>query len=537
MSFWKQHARSLMVLAVIAIGILINSPYINYQNYLSQGDHGRDLYAAEAVYRGELPYKDFWWVYGPLTPYYYGLFFKIFGVHITSMILGKLTLCIAAGVLICLGLMEIASPLCAFFCACWFMLFREDFFFTYNHAAGIVMVAGVAFCLLRLIQRNSINALWMLLGFIFLLCLIKLNFGATAIVVSAITVAVNDAVKHTRIDISRKIFYTSILLLIPLISFFIYWSLLKGLSPMEIRQCLPYKEGDQPYDSSVWISLGYFFQITWQIITSNLPNLSLAVIINISLVRCLYLWSWQKISKAQGTILLLAFCMLGLFYLLNTHEYIKSAVWYRILWAQPLSTMISFLLIDTAAQSWSTSARKFIFSIVGLMLILGFIDTMININNTKTDSQYLALPRAQVYVANAPSWITTVQQTTTYLQQTLKPNELFFALPYDCLYYYLTGKRTPTRQLIFFEHIKIPPEQERSVIAELERNHVNYVLLSNRAYVLHEHGLGFLGTTYCPIIGKYIQDNFTPIARFGDWTDEAGWSWNHGTLILKRKST
>jgi hypothetical protein len=69
----------------------------------------------------------------------------------------------------------------------------------------------------------------------------------------------------------------------------------------------------------------------------------------------------------------------------------------------------------------------------------------------------------------------------------------------------------------------------------LEKNHVNYVLLSSRAYARKELGLGFLGTTYCPLIGKYIQDNFIPIAQFGDWKDEPGWAWNHGTLILKRK--
>src|SRR5476651_2397608 len=124
MSFLKQHAKSLTLLLVLIAGIIITAPYANYQDYLSQGDHGRDLYAAQAVYRGELPYKDFWWVYGPLMPYYYGLFFKIFGIQIGSIILGKLFLKILAGILICLGMMEVCSGLGAFICACWFMLFQ-----------------------------------------------------------------------------------------------------------------------------------------------------------------------------------------------------------------------------------------------------------------------------------------------------------------------------------------------------------------------------------------------------------------------------
>ena len=89
MPFFKRHAKCLLLLLVFGTGILITAPYARFQGPLSQGDHGRDLYAAQAVFRGELPYKDFWWVYGPLMPYYYGLFYKIFGIQISSIILGK----------------------------------------------------------------------------------------------------------------------------------------------------------------------------------------------------------------------------------------------------------------------------------------------------------------------------------------------------------------------------------------------------------------------------------------------------------------
>jgi hypothetical protein len=200
--------------------------------------------------------------------------------------------------------------------------------------------------------------------------------------------------------------------------------------------------------------------------------------------------------------------------------------------------MLIFLLIDTATQSIPKVARTvrfIIFTFLTFLAIYCWYSVQGPIHAFKTKSQYLSLPRGDIYITNSPSWITTVEQTTDFLNKTLKDNELFFALPYDCLYYYLTGKKTPTRQLIFFDHIKIPMDQEKSVIAELEKNHVNYVLLSSRAFARQEPGLGFLGKSYCPLIGKYIRDNFVPIARFGDWTNEPGWAWNHGTLILKRR--
>ncbi len=530
-----KNSKCLCLLLVILVGIIITAPYANFQDYLSQGDQGRDLYAAQAVYRGELPYRDFWWVYGPLMPYYYGLFFKVFGAKIGSMIIGKLILRIMGGVLICLAMMEVTSLISAFLCACWFMLFQQDFFFTYNHLGGIVMILGVAFCLLSYIQKNSLKAAWGALIFVFILCLVKINFGLAALAVSVITVGVCDYVRRIPLDTSKKFFYTAAIIALPLVILFIYWSLLKGLSVMEIRQCLPYMEGDQPYSMDPWMAIFNFLKITRDKILSNWENMSLAVIINVSSLYCLFLLTKNKLSASRKTILLLSLGMLGLFYVANSHEYLKSGVWYRDFWAQPLSMMITFLFIDTAAQNIPKTARFIVFSFLTGIAIFCWCSILPPINAFKTSSQYLSLPRGGIYTTNSPSWIETVEQTTAFLNKTLKPDELFFALPYDCLYYYLTGKRTPTRQLIFFEHIKIPLEQEKSVIAELEKNRVNYVLLSNRAFARLEPGLGFLGTTYCPLIGKYIQNNFVPIARFGTWDHEPGWAWNHGTLILRRK--
>ncbi len=535
MPFWKDHSKSLTLLLVLVIGIIITAPYLDFQVYLAQGDHGRDLYAAQAVYRGELPYRDFWWVYGPLMPYYYGLFFKIFGVKISSMILGKIVLQVLSGLLMCLAMMEICSATASFLCACWFMFFLHDFFFTYNHIGGIVMIIGIVLCLLSYIQRNSTKSAWCALGLVFALCLIKINFGVVALLMTILSVGVSDHIRKIPVNTSKKLFYGTACFGLPLLLMIIYWSLVNGLSIMEIRQCFPYIEGDQPFSTSPWLALGTFFKLIWQEISSDWFNFILALIINASALRCLYLFLKNKLPEPCKTILLLSFGLLGLFYVLNFHEYLKSGIWYRAIWSQPFSIMLTFLLIDIAAQSINKIARWAAFIFIAFMLICCIFFANNQINDKKTQQQFLSLPRAGIYITNSPAWIATVEQTTNFLNDTLKPNELFFALPYDCIYYYLTGKKTPTRQLIFFEHIKIPPEQEKSVIVQLERNHVNYILLSNRAFSHRETGLGVLGADYCPLIEDYIEKKFYPLVHFGDWSDEPGWSWNHGTFILKRK--
>ena len=73
-------------------GIFILAPQRDFQLFLAQGDHGRDLYCFKATLDGQLPYRDYWWVYGPLMPFYYSLFLKFFGIQVPSILLGKIVL-------------------------------------------------------------------------------------------------------------------------------------------------------------------------------------------------------------------------------------------------------------------------------------------------------------------------------------------------------------------------------------------------------------------------------------------------------------
>ena len=118
----------------IGLGILLLWPTIDFQPALAQGDHGRDLYAFAATMQGAVPYQDYWWVYGPLMPYYYGMIFKCFGVTIQSILIGKAFFLLLAGSIMYLLLSVFLSPFLSFIGAFWFFSYFEDFYFTYNHA-------------------------------------------------------------------------------------------------------------------------------------------------------------------------------------------------------------------------------------------------------------------------------------------------------------------------------------------------------------------------------------------------------------------
>jgi len=94
-----KNSKTIITLLLPLIGIYILLPLINFHPSLSTGDNGRDLYAIAQVAHGGIPYKDYWWVYGPLMPFYYSFFTMILGTTIKSILIGQMVLKLISGIL------------------------------------------------------------------------------------------------------------------------------------------------------------------------------------------------------------------------------------------------------------------------------------------------------------------------------------------------------------------------------------------------------------------------------------------------------
>jgi len=84
-----------------------------------------------------------------------------------------------------------------------------------------------------------------------------------------------------------------------------------------------------------------------------------------------------------------------------------------------------------------------------------------------------------------------------------------------------------------FEHTNIPIQQERSIISDLEKNNVNWIVVSNRVNSI-ELGMGIFGKTHCQVLWKYISSHYKVVAEFGDWVNPGGWGSQHGVRMMKR---
>ena len=128
----------------------------------------------------------------------------------------------------------------------------------------------------------------------------------------------------------------------------------------------------------------------------------------------------------------------------------------------------------------------------------------------------------------------SARQKIYFIKTNTRPDEKIFVAPLDPLYLFLSERESATRQMVFFDHINIPEEQERKIIAEIEANKTDWAVISSRVDS-PEPGMGTFGVTHCPLLARYLNEHFETAATFGDWANPPGWAWNHGVRILKRK--
>ncbi len=516
---------------VLLAGILILGPWLFFQGELSQGDHGRDLYAFERTLNGERPYRDYWWVYGPLMPYVFAGFFGLFGIHVSSVLLAQYLFTLAAGLLFYACASRLTRRPTAVIATLWFWVTPSYFFHTYNHTAGLAFLFAVLLAALRF--RQSGGRADILLGFlgVFGLCLVKLNIGLGVFLAYGIALSL---LRPKGAPFPAKTFFSAGLLTLA-VTAGIYAFFLKDLPLYAVRQCMPFFPSDRPFNTSLVESiLGYLKVFVLGGTFADIPHLLFRFILMAAIVRLGLLFLRKRSHPSTSGVIRTSAALL-VFALVNMHEFFASGVFYRTYWAGGSLTLLGFFLIDRAMAG---APRRLMAAVTLILLCLigwqakdVFLFTGRFIGKREHS---FGFRRAGIYVGNSPLWIRTVGRTAHFLEENLRPGETFFALPYDPLYYYLLSRKSPTRQLIFFEHINITPKQEREIIRELRRKEIRFILLSSLAFS-DQRGNGLFGRDYCPLLAQYIQDNFILTKRFGEWRRQPRWAWPHGTMILERK--
>jgi hypothetical protein len=368
------------------------------------------------------------------------------------------------------------------------------------------------------------------------LTLVLANMGVAMLVVFFGSLMTVDAVRSNPGRRHNRRLYAGLAALVLAAALAFYAALFLPLPHYILGQSFPIEQSSRVDVSS---STAKTLKILWQTLAANTTKdtgrLLVTLLLGLGLAQIALSWKKGLFSSEEKQHLPLVFGIVAAFIVFGLHEFLASGVFYRLFWAFPMVLLLMFLIFFYGTKTISGGAVRYLIYLTLLILSL----TNIYANTTlvmKTRSPYhlLKFGNTRVFLGQNYRWIRTVVQASRYLQDHTAPGERILVLPFDALYYFLSGRDGANRQLIFFYHKKIMPAQERSIIADLEKYRVRYILISNRSNSPHEK-LGIFGVTYCPLLAGYIQKHFRPVARYGDWNIPCGWAWNHAVLIYQRK--
>lgn len=517
--------------AAMLLCALVIAPGLDVYPLLATGDHGRDLYVAEAVLRGEWPLRDYIWQYGPIMPFYYAAFIGLFGVSAQSVLLGAAVLRAGAALAVFAILRRTTTPAIALIGCWWLLLFHREFPHTFSHGGALTGFALLTWLLLRYLDHARPRDLLSACGLAFVMLLQKLNYGLLGF--GALTAGA-AFVEWRRGEEGRRsrLLAAAGIPLAALLAAAVYAFMLAGLPEYALRQSLPYL----PEDRVASLAVGEGLVQLAKLYAKSLIAAPHTLVGTLVVVGGLYVWlpSLRRPGAldSSSTRALLA---VGALYLVSLHEFVLSGFSYRLRWADVFATVLTGLFAHQLYRALPPRAARGLLAGLGLFCAISTAVHWASIAEQRDPSRFLEHDRLRIHTANKAPWRDVVERTTRYLEEHVGPDERFFAIPYDPIYYYLTGQPTPTRSMMLFEFMNVPEQQERDIIADLERANARWIVLSSRAWASKQLGLGTFGETHCQTLAAWIDAEFELVEQIGEQNGRAHWIDGHTTRIYRRR--
>ena len=532
-----QFQNHLIVLIVALIGFYVLSADITFQSGIAQGDHGRDFYATNQTSKGDMPFRDYWWAYGPLMPYYYACFFDVLGEVPQSIIIARNLLIIFGGVFFYKILSIFCSPALALTGTLWFFLFNPQFTHTFNHVGVVSLSLALVYCILKYISTLTtryINVSFLLVA---LISLIKLNMGIAyfmAMITSILLINEYNQIRLSKDEVRKTCRYLAVYTLVILFAYGIH---LIGLPKDFVKQCLYLSP---KFNTAYNLT---FFEI-FENYLINLKNMLLSreaydrfyVGLFISSIYITLRLRMRKIKTESQKRLSLALDVLFVFIGFSMHEYVISGVIYKLIWSRPFEFLLIFICVDRILKN----IHRFVYWCFIIVMIYVCCINHIGRNNWKnyikntTNNQYFEFDQGRYYSQNSIEWFNTVKNTVKYLDQHLEDDERFLALPYDPIYYFLLDRKSPISLIFISESLGVSENQQKEIINQLNSQSIRFIVISSQINS-NAPGLGHFGNTYCHHLDKYINENFQVMVQYGEWEQAPDYMSNHGTRILRRK--
>ena len=531
-------------------------------------DSGRELYVSAVLAEGKLLYRDVWYNFGPLAPYINSCLFRLFGVHLSVVYWAGSLCALSSAILLYLSGMRLSFSMAGWIAGA-VLLFESfaptvfSFPLPYSFAAVYGCLIACLFLWIAIGGASSKNRIWVFVAGLLaaVAALVKFEFGVACYITLALLILARASINR-----SWRFFVADLAATLPgllFCGFVVHWLIsIAGFSflTQENFQSWPGSYFMKTY-GKIWLATtGFDFS------AESLTNAAQRVFSFLAVVQGLHLILTSSGKKPERRIIAsrAALFLAGLVCLmiLPTRKDVIAAIffpqdmvvyvgiaalgawWYfwrqresgsaaavalvftlsllsasRILFKmRPVDypvfyngpVVLAFLLLAIALIPRSGRSPRFI-TCVQCVICFACLGVAVAAFHTVTHQvprpAWLTTERGSIRVS--PQRAEQYQAAIAFMKEKAALGESVLSVPEDTSLYFLSVTHCPTRVIAFTPGILAPGKMVDETIQQIERNHVRYLIWSNR--IFPEYGVPRFGTDFDQAMGSYLTSHYRRI--------------------------
>ena len=487
---------------------------------------GRDLYAFWMTHQGYRPYRDYWWQYGPVMPYYFSFFFQAAGAGLASVRIGLGLLFFLCALFSFRTLRVLVSSVPAFLASLAFLSLDIGFVpgsaglinitHTFNHFGTYPFLLLAVGSLWKYFLTRKPRWIYAGAAAIAGMSAVKIHAGLTSCFAFFLAILAEEGFRvfrdRKKIQLPRLHLGLAAAVWASLV-FTIYAPFFRGLSWEWIDRCFT-------------ISTGKAFMEDRYTVLQNLKHLVLRFTVwdrgrlfwlaGFSGIGFLGFLGMKNLEQDRKPFFIKAYFSLLLFGV-NAIDYFVDGNIHRVdFWFFPLWVLVAGLSLE-ALKTLLPSGSRISLALLSFCLLL--VLPVLNLREAlgwQVPGRYLDFPNGKVFMGGDMESVNVIQKGSAFIRDHTRPTERILALPYDPLYCFLAGRRHAVRELWFGRAALITPREEAGIIQAVEAQKVPLVILSNQAEI-PGFGFGYFGRTHCQKLAEYLTGHYQEVKTFGSW--------------------
>jgi hypothetical protein len=560
---WNPTTCSALVCLFLLWGWQVHSTWAAWGNLTI--DSGHEMYIPAALAQGRMLYRDIWFNFGPVAPYFNSYLFRLFGIHLSVLYWAGSLAALGSAVFLYLAGMQLSAWPIGWTAGAVILLesFQPSFFcfplpYSFSAVYGCLVACLSMYLLIK--ASSSVGSAWVFFAgsAAATALLLKPEFGIACYVTLIALIGIRGF--QTK---SAKPIITDIAMVLPGIAAcaaVILWMVsIRGFDfiTQENLDNWPTTFFMRTYGRRILQNTGFslslaslvdaftqslfpatfllalycFFKwrrfnvrsivmrlillaglVIWYKFMGLNPQSVLAslvfpremVLYILIAAACSWWFFWRR--KATGRLhlvipLILTFSALQAFRIL----FKMTPSQYPIYYNGPV--VLCFLLLVLALIRQSVRTPALIWRIESVICVACLASVGLYANQTRSITKsFIPLTTDRGTVLVSPHMKESYQAAIGFMKEKAALGENVLSIPEDTSLYFLSGTDSPSRVYMFLPGIMAPGKMTAEVIQEVESKHVRYLLWSNRLF--WEYGVAIFGTDFDPQIGDYLRSHY-----------------------------